>query len=124
MASPEYSVVKAHIADINSRISAADISSYADDLFQAGLIGQPGHDNALAITGIAPQGKVASLTSEAMGKIKTSPHLFSGLITILESRDGDFASLLREEYGNYILLDLLHVGMVFDLWLGRASMGP
>ena len=58
-----------------------------------------------------------------MGKIKTSPHLFSGLITILESRDGDFASLLREEYGNYILLDLLQVGMVFDLWLG-ASMGP
>ena len=58
MATPEYSVVKAHIADINSRISAADISSYADDLFQAGLIGQPGHDNALAITGIAPQGKV------------------------------------------------------------------
>ena len=102
MASPEYSVVKAHIADINNRISAADIPSYADDLFQAGLIGQPGYDNALAITGIAPQGKVASLTSEAMGKIKTSPHLFSGLITILESRDGDFASLLREEYGNYM----------------------
>ena len=38
MTSPEYSVVKAHIADINRRIPAADVSSYAYDLFQAELI--------------------------------------------------------------------------------------
>ena len=64
MTSPEYSVVKAHIADINRRIPATDVSSYAYDLFQADLICEAGHDSAIAVTGIAPQGKVASLTSE------------------------------------------------------------
>ena len=62
MASPEYSVVKAHIADINSRISAADISSYANELLQAGIICDAGHDNAIAVTGRAPQDKIASCT--------------------------------------------------------------
>ena len=60
MTCPEYSVVKAHIADINRRIPATDVSSYAYDLFQADLICEAGHDSAITITGIAPQGKVAS----------------------------------------------------------------
>ena len=111
MTSPEYSVVKAHIADINRRIPATDVSSYAYDLFQADLICEAGHDSAITITGIAPQGKVASLTSEAMGKIKTSPHLFSRLVTILESRDKEIASIMRKEYGKVLTINRLHVDL-------------
>ena len=99
-AKPEWSVIRSHIADINSRIPIPEISSYADDLLQAGLIGQAGHNNALAATGTGPCSKIASLTSEAMGKINSMPHLFSALVDIIEKRSGDneFASLLRKEY--------------------------
>ena len=102
MTSPEYSVVSAHIAEINSRIPTADhdISSYANDLLKAGLIGSAGYDSAIgSARKLNPQYKIASLTSKAMDKIKTSPHLFSSLVTIVEKRDREFASILREEYG-------------------------
>ena len=96
--SPEYStILERHIADINQRIAEADLSLYADELLQAGLITQSGHSSAIAITGRAPRDKIASLTAEAMGKIKTSPHLFDALVDILEKRDQDFASILRRE---------------------------
>ena len=99
--SPEYSTILAHIADINQRIAAADLSTYADELLQAGLITQSGHSSAIAITGRAPQDKIASLTAEAMAKIKTSPpHLFVALVFILERRDQELASILFRESGS------------------------
>ena len=98
--SPEYSTILAHIADINQRIAAADLSTYADELLQAGLITQSGHSSAIAITGRAPQDKIASLTAEAMAKIKTSPHLFVALVVILERRDQELASILFRESGS------------------------
>ena len=98
MASPEYSVIRSHIADINRRIPIADVSSYASDLLQANLVCQAGHDNAVAGTGRGIQGNIASLTSEALGKINVSPHLFSALVAVIEKRDKEFACILRKEY--------------------------
>ena len=98
MASPEYSVIKSHIADINRRIPIADVSSYASDLLQADLVCQAGHDNAVTVTGRGTRDNIASLTSEALGKINTSPHLFSALVAVIEKRDKEFACILRKEY--------------------------
>ena len=97
---PDCSVIQTHIADINNRIPVSDISSYADDLLQTGLIGQAGHDNALVAMGTSPYNKISLLTSEAMRKINSMPHLFSALVDIIEKRSGDeaFASLLRKNY--------------------------
>ena len=46
--------------------------------------------------GTGPHGKIASLMSEAMGKINSMPHLFSALVYIIEKRSGDeaFISLI------------------------------
>ena len=98
-AKPEWSVIKSHIADINNRIPIPDISSYADDLLQAGLICQAGHNNALAAMGTGPHVTITLLTSEAKGKIWSMPHLFSTLVDIIEkrSRDESFASMLRKK---------------------------
>ena len=100
MAKPEYSVIQSHFADITGLIPVSGISSYAGDLLQAGLICQDGHDNALAAMGNGPHDKIASLTSEAMGKINSMPHLLNALVDIIERRSGDeeFASMLRKEY--------------------------
>ena len=98
MASAEYSVIKSHIADINRRIPITDLSSYAFDLLQADLVSQVGHDNPVAATGRGIQDKIASLTSEALGKINISPHLFSALVAVIEKRDKEFACILRKEY--------------------------
>ena len=95
MASAEYSVIKSHIADINRLIPITDLSSYAFDLLQADLVCQVGHDNP---TGRGIQDKIASLTSEALGKINISPHLFSALVAVIEKRDKEFACILRKEY--------------------------
>ena len=101
----EYSVIKSHIADINSRIPIPGIPTYAGDLLQAGLVCQAGHDNALA-QGISPDVKKASLTSEAMGKMNSMPHLFNALVDIIERRSGDeaFASMLRREYQGKLVI--------------------
>ena len=98
MASPEYSVIRSHIADINRLIPITDVSSYASDLLQADLVCQAGHDNAVALTGRGARDNIASLTSEALGKISISPHLFSALVAVIEKRDKEFASILRKEY--------------------------
>ena len=94
--SPEYSTILAHIADINQRIVPDDLSTYADQLLQAGLITPPSHASAIAV-GKAPFRAISALTAEAMAKIKTSPHLFDALVDILEKRDQEFASSLRAE---------------------------
>ena len=94
--SPEYSTIQAHIADINQRIAAADLSTYADELLQAGLITLPSHASAIVV-GRAPFQAISALTAEAMTKIKTSPHLFDALVDILEKRDQELASILRRE---------------------------
>ena len=95
--SPEYSTILAHIADINERIAAADLATTAVELLQAGLITPPSYDSAIAANGRAPQDKIASLTAEAMAKIKTSPQLFEALVLILENRDQELAFILRRE---------------------------
>ena len=87
-----------HIADINRFIPLPDLSSYAFDLLQADLVCQARHDNAVAVTGRGIQDKIASLTSEALGKINTSPHLFSALVAVIDKRDKEFACILRKEY--------------------------
>ena len=95
MTSPEYIL----LSDLSSYALASWYeATYAHDLLQAGLVCQAGHNNAVAPTGRGLQDKIASLTSEALGKINTSPHLFSELVAIIEKRDKVFASILCKEY--------------------------
>ena len=43
-------ILARHIADINNCIAPSDLSTYADDLLQAGLITVPGYQSAIAVT--------------------------------------------------------------------------
>ena len=96
---PEYLTVKYHIADINARISPSEIPVFADELLQAGLIGDAGHGNAIAVTGISPQNKISNLTSEALMKISTVPDLFYKFAEIVKTRDENLATTLTSEHG-------------------------
>ena len=95
--SPEFLTVQRHIADINSLISEADLPSFSSELLQAGLITDAAHRDAIAVTGLGPGHKIASLTNEVMTKIKTTTGLFIRFVDILETRDRQLASTLTSE---------------------------
>ena len=94
---PEFLTVQRHIADIKSRIMPADLTDFSSELLQAGLIIDAAHGDAIAITGLGPRQKIASLITEAMEMIRTKPDLFNRFADILERRDEQFASNLRSE---------------------------
>ena len=100
--SPEFLTVQRHIADINSLISEADLPSFSSELLQAGLITDATHSDAIATTtGSGPGHKIASLTNEVMAKIRTTPGLFKDFANILETRDKEIASILRNKCSEY-----------------------
>lgn len=89
-----------HIAGINQCIAPSDLSSYADDLLQAGLITLASYQSAIAVNARAPQDKIASLTAEVMTSIEISPHLFEELVAIIHKRNKELASIIiREQFG-------------------------
>ena len=94
---PEFLTVQRHIADINSRIQSADLPTFSSELLQAGLITDATHRSAIAVTGLAADREIASLTAVAMAAIKATPSLFNSLVDILETRDKEIASTLRYE---------------------------
>lgn len=93
----EYSTISDHIADINQIIATNDLSTYASELLQARIITPPSYDTVIAFNGANPRDKIASLTAEAMNKIKRFPNLFDELINILAKRDYSFASMLNKQ---------------------------
>ena len=93
----EFLTVQGHIADINSRIQSADLPTFSSELLQAGLITDATHRAAIAVTGLAADREIASLTAVAMAAIKATPSLFNSLVDILETRDKEIASTLRYE---------------------------
>ena len=103
-----YSTILArHIADINQSIAPSDLSVFASELLQAGLITVASYQDAIAVTGRVSHDKIASLTCEVMTSltVETSPHLFRALVDIISKRDQLLAFiLLRESEGDRYLL--------------------
>ena len=93
-------ILARHIADINQCIAPSDLSTYADDLLQASLITFPIYQSAIAVTGRAPQEKIAALTAEVMTRLahELSPHLFEALVAIIKKRNKELAfNLILEQ---------------------------
>ena len=71
---------------------------FAGELFQSGLISDAGHEAAIAVNASPPANKVAHLVSEAKNKVSDSPDNFFKLVSILESRNKELVSTLKNEY--------------------------
>ena len=95
---PEFKIVRRSLVAVRACISAADIVNFAGELFQDGLISDAGHQAAIAVTGTAPNTVVARLVSEAMNKLSNSSENFYRFVSIIESRDTNLASILKNDY--------------------------
>ena len=107
-----YSVIQCHIADINGCIVSADVTKFASELLQAGLITRVSQGTAIEVTGRSAVDKIASLTSEVLTKLKTSNdrELFDKFVGIIKKRNEKLASILsRECCGKYrVSMSFLH----------------
>ena len=95
---PEFKIVRRSLVAVRACISVADIVNFAGELFQDGLISDAGHQAAIAVTGTAPSTVVARLVSEAMNKLSNSSENFYRFVSIIESRDTNLASILKNDY--------------------------
>ena len=94
----EKQTVKGHIADICDSIPASDVSTFADELLQAELVGEAGHKEAIDLTGSSSRNKVSKLMTEVITRVAGSQDKFAKLVSILESRNEKLAEILRSAY--------------------------
>ena len=94
-----YSTIRRHIADINRCIVSADVTTFASELLQAGLITLVSQETAIELTGRSAVNKIGSLTSEVLTKLKTSNdrELFDKFVGIIKKRNKKLASILSRE---------------------------
>ena len=104
------SIVRRHIADINKCIVPADVTLFADELLQAGLITRVSHTNAIEVTGRSSVDKISALTSEALSRFSisalrsTNSELFHKFVGIIERRNKSLATSLFREFCEFISL--------------------
>ena len=104
------SIVGRHIADINKCIAAPDVTVFAGELLQAGLITPVSYTNAIELTGRSPVEKISALTSEVLSKFSistlrsTHSELFHKFVGIIRKRNTKLATSLFREFGEFILL--------------------
>ena len=98
-------VVQRHIADINRCIVSADVTTFASELLQAGLITSVGQGTAIELTGRSAVDKIASLTSEVLTKLKTTNdrELFDKFVGIIKNRNKKLATVLSKECCEYVI---------------------
>ena len=102
------SIVRRHIADINECIAPADVTVFAGELLQAGLITPVSHKNAIEVTGRSSVDKISALTSEVLSRFSistsrsTNSDLFHKFVGIIERRNIDLATSLIREFCEFI----------------------
>ena len=102
------SIVRRHIADINECIAPADVTVFASELLQAGLITQVCHTDAIHLTGRSPVEKISVLTSEVLSRFSistsrsTNSDLFHKFVGIIGKRNIDLATSLIREFCEFI----------------------
>ena len=103
-----YSVIRCHIADINGCIVSADVTTFASELLQAGLITRVSQETAIEVTGRSAVNKIGSLTSEVLTKLKTTNdrELFNKFVGIIKKRNKRLASILSRECCEYAISSL------------------
>ena len=95
-----YSPLYGATADINGCIvSADDVTTFASELLQAGLITLVSQKTAIEVTARSAVNKIGSLTSEVLTKLKTSNdrELFDKFVGIIKKRNKKLASILSRE---------------------------
>ena len=104
------SIVRRHIADINECIVPADVTVFAGELLQAGLITPVSNKNAIEVTGRSSVEKISALTSEVLSRFSTSTlrstnsDLFHKFVGIIERRKKRLATSLIREFCEFISL--------------------
>ena len=92
----ETQTVKDHIAKICASIPTS--VTFADELLQAGLVGEAGHKEAIELTGSSSRDKVSKLMSEVMTRVAGSQDKLAKFVSILESRNVELAENLTSAY--------------------------
>ena len=104
------SIVRRHIADINECIVPADVTVFASELLQAGLITPVSHTTAIEVTGRSSVEKISALTSEVLSRFSistlrsTNSELFHKFVGIIERRNINLATTLIKEFCEFISL--------------------
>ena len=108
------SIVRRHIADINECFAPADVTVFAGELLQAGLITQVSYKNAIEVTGRSSVEKISALTSEVLSRFSrgfsistsrsTNSDLFHKFVGIIGKRNIDLATSLFREFCEFISL--------------------
>ena len=95
----ESRTIKDHFTDIcDSFPASADVTTFAGELLQDGLICVASHRAAIE-PGVAlpSDNKIANLVSEVMTRVAGSQDKFFRFVSILESRNKDLAKLNSEK---------------------------
>ena len=101
----ETRTLRDHFADIHNSIPASGVTTFADELLQAGLICVASHSAAIEIAGLSSSNKISSLVSEVMTKVAGSQDKLATFVSILESRNKGLAETLRRKHASYYETD-------------------